>query len=113
LLTKAEQKDLIHKAHLDITDFDYARFKFSQYSPFFNQKLTNFEAQGAPELAVAKELRAYFEKINLKFAEHRYFANETSYSQVEAELLSAYLQGNLEKTSDIAESVDLRRIPLH
>lgn len=28
-------------------------------------------------------------------------------------MLSAYMQGNLEKTGEIAESVDLRRIPLH
>jgi hypothetical protein len=45
--------------------------------------------------------------------DHRYFANEHTYGNLEPELLTAYLQGNLEKTSEIAESVDLRRIPLH
>jgi hypothetical protein len=44
--------------------------------------------------------------------DHRYFANEQTYSTLEQELHTAYLQGNLEKTSEIAESVDLRRIPL-
>lgn len=32
---------------------------------------------------------------------------------MEAELLTAYLQGNMEKTSEIVDLVDLRRIPVY
>ena len=113
ILSQEEQKTIIQKAHFDISEYDFSRLKYSEYYPQFEQLLSRFEAVGAPEAAVAKDLRTLLAKYDQGFLQHKYFANEHSYHTMEAELLAAYLQGNLEKTSEIADSVDLRRIPLH
>ena len=113
LMSMEETKEFVGKAHLDISEFEYARFKYSVFFPIFKQRVIAFEGRGDAEKALMKHLGDTLDKYDLHFVEHRYFANEHTYGNIEIELLNSYLQGEKERTGGIAELVDLRRIPLH
>jgi hypothetical protein len=111
-LTPAETKDFIKKAHLNIPLHDYAHFKYSPHYPLFRTRVTAYESIGDPEKAQVKQLNEALEKFDHQLMDHKYFAGDTTYANIETDLRTSYLAGDMDKTREIAEEVDLRRIPL-
>ncbi len=74
-LNTAEQKELITKAHFDIQEFDYARFKYSSEYQFFTMKLEQFEALGPQELKTSTDLKNIFSTYDNSFAQHQYLSS--------------------------------------
>jgi hypothetical protein len=76
LLTTPEIRAFVEKAHLDISEYEYAHLKYSPYHNLLRQRIQQFENLGEAEKAAMKRLTESFDKYDEKFASHKYFANE-------------------------------------
>lgn len=86
--------------------------KYSPHNTLLRQRIQQFETLGDNEKDTMKKMTDLLDRYDEKFTTHKYFLNEHEYENYEVDLLQAYLSGDKERVTAIAEATDIRRVPL-
>jgi hypothetical protein len=105
-------KALVEKAILDVSEFDYGNFKYSTLHTLLRERIALFEDVGDAEKASMQRLTERLEELEKKTSENKYFKSSEDYQYLEKDLIDAFREGDVVKIAAIADSIDLRRIPM-
>lgn len=108
----ADIKTFVEKALLDVTEFDYGHLKYSTLHSLLRERISQFESLGENEKAGMQRLAEKLEELEKKTNENKYFKTSYDYQNLEKDIVDAFREGDVTKIQAIADSVDLRRIPM-
>ena len=97
---------------MDVSETDYAHFKYCSLYKNLEPRMAAFEGVGENEKKAIAKLRKHIEDQEAKISSNEYLKNEESYNRIEADLEAAFKQGDIQRITTIAETADLRRMPL-
>jgi hypothetical protein len=105
-----EIKAFVEKALMEINEFDYGHLKHSQLHTLLRERIAQFEDVG--DKSAMQRLTEKLEEFEKKLSEIKYLKTSEEYLLLEKDIIDAFREGSVEKFSAIANSVDLRRIPM-
>jgi hypothetical protein len=111
-MSTAEIKAFVERALLDVTEYDYGHLKYSTLHTLLRERIALFEDVGEQEKAAMQKLTERLEELEKKTNEINYLKSSDDYALLETDLVNAFREGDVAKIAQIADSVDLRRIPM-
>src|SRR4051812_17015832 len=108
----ADIKSFVEKALMDVTEFDYGHLKYSTLHTLLRERIALFEDLGDTEKTTMQRLTERLEELEKKTNEIQYLKSSDDYQLLEKDLVDAFREGDVAKIARIADSVDLRRIPM-
>jgi len=97
---------------MDVTEFDYGHLKRTTLHTLLRERIALFEEHSDTEKASMQRLSERLEELEKKINEVSYLKSSDDYLLLEKDLVDAFREGDVAKISRIADTVDLRRIPM-